>query len=68
MPQGHYVHKGHTTPYITKNPAYDSFHCECGSVLRDKSPMRIEQHRKTLTHKNIMSLRNNRDAEISRRS
>jgi len=56
MPRGYYEHKGHTTPYITKYPAYDNFHCECGSVLRDKTPSRIEHHKKTLTHKNILQI------------
>ena len=42
------------TPYITKNPAYDSFKCECGALLRLKSPSSIEEHRNRVSHKKLM--------------
>ena len=44
------------TPYITKNPAYDSFKCECGALLRLKSPSSIEEHRNRVSHKKLMEL------------
>lgn len=42
-------------PYISKNPAYDSFKCECGALLRMKSPSNIAEHRATPTHKKIVA-------------
>lgn len=42
-------------PYVSKNPAYDSFKCECGALLRLKSPSNIEEHRNTPTHKKILA-------------
>lgn len=42
-------------PYISKNPAYDSFKCECGALLRMKSPSNIAEHRNTPTHKKIVA-------------
>ena len=55
MPTGYYERKGASVPYITPNPAYDSYKCSCGAIIRSKSPMRIEQHKRTLTHKRIIN-------------
>ena len=43
-------------PYISKNPAYDSFKCDCGAFLRSKSPNVIERHQNTMTHKHLTAL------------
>lgn len=48
-------------PYVSKNPAYDSFKCECGALLRLKSPSNIAEHRNTPTHKKIISLASSSD-------
>jgi len=42
-------------PYISKNPSYDSFKCECGALLRMKSPSSIAEHRETKTHKKLVA-------------
>ena len=44
-----------TTPYIAKTPTYDGFHCECGTILRSKTPNVIEGHRNTRTHQQLIS-------------
>lgn len=41
-------------PYISKNPEFDSFRCDCGAVLRRGPPCTIEAHFKTPTHKKIL--------------
>ena len=44
-----------TTPYVCKNPAYDSYSCECGARLRSKTPNVIEGHKNTRTHQQLIS-------------
>ena len=43
------------TPYITKTPTFDSYKCDCGALLRSKSPSVVEAHRNTPTHKKILT-------------